>query len=85
MKTRSRRPKDAIAQLEFEHRRLNEQYLKEQDPTIHNQIIAKMNIVTSQMNEAIEYKNTAEGKMHGAGEETRTKYVNQLDRSGGQG
>lgn len=70
--------KSAIAQIDFERRKLNEDYLKQSDPTIKNQDVAKINILSTNYDNAIEFKNTADTKLHGLGEETRTKYVNQL-------
>ncbi len=70
--------KSAIAQIDFDRARLNEDYLKQSDPTIKNQDVAKINILSTRYDSAMEFKNNADSKLHSLGEETRTKYVNQL-------
>ncbi len=70
--------KNAIAQIDFERQKLNQDYLKQSDPTIKNKDVARINILSTNYDQAVEYKNAADSKLHGLGEEVQTKYINQL-------
>jgi len=70
--------KNAYAQYEFERRGHMARLEKAGDPTIQNQIIAKINGCTDNMKEAEKFKEEQEDKLNKIGEEARTKYINLI-------
>jgi len=69
--------KGALGNAEFERRKLNEKLANTKDVLSHNQIVGKINSLTSQMEEALEYKAEQEKKLKNLGT-ARTDYVNQV-------
>jgi clan AA aspartic protease (TIGR02281 family) len=67
-----------MAQWEFDRRGLNEKLGTSGDPTIQNQIIAKINDLTSKLNEGQKFKDENEAKLHAMGAEDRANYITQV-------
>lgn len=69
--------KGALGNAEFERRKLNEKLAETKDVLSHNQIVGKINSLTSQMEEALEYKAAQEEKLKKLGT-ARAEYVNEV-------
>lgn len=72
------RAKSVYAQLEFEKRQVMAKLETLKDPTQQNNAIAKINNLTSQMKEALEYRDKQEAELNKIGEDGRTKYINTI-------
>lgn len=67
--------KGFIGNADLERRKLNDELATTADAFGHNRIIAKMNSLTSKINEAITYKETQEKKLKALGDAARSDYI----------
>ena len=72
------RAKTAFAQFEFERRGYMQKLENAKDAGQQNQLIAKINNLTSQMKEAAQYKEDQEKQLAKIGDDNKTKYINQI-------
>jgi len=72
------RAKQAFSQLEFERRGFMSKLEEAKDRTQQNQLIAKINNITSDMKEAVEYKDKQEAELNKVGQDNKTKYINLI-------
>lgn len=70
--------KNGLSQADYKYRGLNEKLTKTTDPAQHNQIIAQMNILVSQIKEAQQYKGDVESKLNSFATENTTTWVNSV-------
>lgn len=75
--------KGQISQADLAMRTLFEKYQAANDVTIKNNLVAKINILKSQIDEAKQYKADVDKQISALGDETREQYIQQvIDLSG---
>ena len=72
------RAKSVFSQLEFDRREFMSKLEETKDRTQQNQLIAKINNITSNMKEAVEYKDQQEQELNKIGQDNKTKYINLI-------
>ena len=68
--------KAGISQLDFQRRALNEQLAKVTDAATNNHLIGRINVLSSQIDEARDVKGQIETKLNGLGTEDSTAFIN---------
>ncbi|HWE92928.1 MAG TPA: retropepsin-like aspartic protease [Tepidisphaeraceae bacterium] len=70
--------KGGIAGAEYQKRGLLEQFLKESDVTIKNNLVAKINILDGKIKEATDFKDGLESKVNAIDAAPRQQFVDQV-------
>jgi len=73
-----KKAKDVFAHLEFERRGLLQKLANVKDAGENNRLVAKIEQITSQMKEAVQYKEDQEKELAKIGEDDKTKYINLI-------
>ncbi len=76
IETQIRNVKGQMGQWDFQRRNLDALLDQDKDANSNNQLIANINILTSQINEGVEAKTDLEKKLKELGEDSRDKYAN---------
>jgi clan AA aspartic protease (TIGR02281 family) len=70
--------KVAISQADLQRRTLYQKLEAENDVTVHNKLVAQVNVLESQIEEARHYKEDVDKKISDLGDETREQYIQQV-------